>query len=258
MSASSVSGKTGVPYNRFADSDEVVPKKSAKGVVLTPQPSDSLNDPLNWSMSRKVLITAIWSLGAFVSTASALGNTLVYFVQAKLYDIEVIEASYPVVAATVGIAFGPLFFVPLASKVGRSCMFLWSVIGLLVTGIWSAYMTHPNQYYPFLVSRLISGLFGGNSAALGSEVMVDTFFLHQRGKALTVLNLSFLFGVVIGPTFSGFIVQSAPWPVQYWWSVGLQAALVLASFVFLQDTYFDRDNPDIGSKMDNRGWLLSV
>ena len=137
-------------------------------------------------------------------------------------------------------------------------MFLWSVIGLLVTGIWSAYMTHPNQYYPFLVSRLISGLFGGNSAALGSEVMVDKFFLHQRGKALTVLNLSFLFGVVIGPTFSGFIVQSAPWPVQYWWSVGLQAALVLASFVFLQDTYSDRDNPDIGSKMDNRGWLLSV
>ena len=114
MSASSVSGKTSVPYNRFADSDEVVPKKSAKGVVLTPQPSDSLNDPLvsscplttcpvlkpatlqNWSMSRKVVITAIWSLGAFVSTASALGNTLVYFVQAKLYDIEVIEASYPV------------------------------------------------------------------------------------------------------------------------------------------------------------------
>lgn len=36
-------------------------------------------------MSKKIIITAIWCLGAFVSTASGLGNALGYFVQAKVY-----------------------------------------------------------------------------------------------------------------------------------------------------------------------------
>ena len=146
------------------------------------------------------------------------------------------------VAATAGIALGPLVFVPLGQKYGRSTIFIWSILGLLVTGIWSATMTKPDQYGPFLAARLIGGLFGGNFVALGADVLVDIYFLHQRGKAFTALNLSFLLGVVIGPTFSGFIVQSASWPVQFWWTNGLEGAIVILAVLFLEDTYYDRSS----------------
>lgn len=126
-------------------------------------------------------------------------------------------------------------------------MFFWSMVGLLATGIWSALMTRQDQYIPFVLARLFGGLFGGNAVALGGATMLDLFFLHQRGRALTVLNISFLMGIVVGPTFSGFIVASAPWPVQFWWTNGLQAVVILLSFFFLHDTGYDRTDA-----MENR------
>ena len=101
-------------------------------------------------------------------------------------------------------------------------------------------MTHSDQYIAFVMARLFGGLFGGTPPALGADTVVDLYFLHQRGKALTVLNLSFLSGVVVGPTLSGFIVGSTSWTVQFWWSNGLEAAIIVLSLFFLEETFYDR------------------
>lgn len=101
-------------------------------------------------------------------------------------------------------------------------------------------MTHSNQYGAFIAARLFGGLFGGTAPALGAGTIVDMFFLHQRGKAFTVLNLSFLAGVVVGPTLSGFIVGSTYWTVQFWWSNGLQGIIIILTVALLEDTYYDR------------------
>ena len=225
-------------------------------------------DIQNWSWYKKCVITAIWCLGGFVSTASGLGNALGYFVQAKVYQKDnPVSLSYSVscwnqtlaspilshqpgiltyrsrqvVAATAGIAIGPLVAIPVGRRFGRSFVFFWSMVGLLVTGIWSATMTHEDEYIPFVIARLFGGFFGGNATALGAETIMDLFFLHHRGKAMTVLNLSFLSGVVIGPTLSGFIVGSAPWSVQFWWTNGLELVIILLSVFLLEDTYYDRE-----------------
>ena len=153
-----------------------------------------------------------------------------------------------VVAATAGIAVGPLFTVPLGRRYGRTNIFFWSMVGLLVTGIWSVTMTRSNQYGAFIAARLFGGLFGGVSPALGAATIVDMFFLHQRGKAFTVLNLSFLAGVVVGPTLSGFIVGSTNWTVQFWWSNGLEGIIILLTLALLHDTYYDRTSMADGSR----------
>lgn len=114
------------------------------------------------------------------------------------------------------------------------------MVGLLVTGIWSATMVHSNQYAAFVTARLFGGLFGGVAPALGANTIVDMFFLHQRGKAFTALNISFLAGVVVGPTLSGFIVNSTSWTVQFWWSNGLEGMIVVLCLALLEDTYYDR------------------
>lgn len=225
----------------FESAPATVPKTSSTGVTLIPQPSDDPKDPLNWPPAKKTIILIIWCLGSFISTGSGLGNALGYFVQAKVYHKDdPIALSYSVVAATAGIAVGPLFAVPLSRRYGRACVFFWSIVGLLATGIWSATMTHSDQYIAFVMARLFGGLFGGTPPALGADTVVDLFYLHQRGKALTVLNLSFLAGVVVGPTLSGFIVGSTSWTVQFWWSNGLEAAILVLSLLFLEETFYDR------------------
>ncbi|KAL9065488.1 MAG: hypothetical protein Q9161_008193 [Pseudevernia consocians] len=224
-------------------------KTSPTGVTLIPQPSDDAKDPLNWSSSKKLTTMLIWCLGSFVSTASGLGNALGYFVQAKVYNkSDPISLSYSVVAATAGIAVGPLFAVPLGRRYGRTNIFFWSMVSLLITGIWSATMTRSNQYGAFIAARLFGGLFGGVSPALGADTVVDMFFLHQRGKAFTVLNISFLAGVVVGPTLSGFIVGSTNWTVQFWWSNGLEGIIILLTLALLHDTYYDRTSDESRNK----------
>ena len=133
------------------------------------------------------------------------------------------------------------------------------MVGLLVTGVWSALMTKADQYIAFVMARLFGGLFGGTPPALGAVTIVDMFFLHQRGKGLTILNLSFLGGVVVGPTLSGFIAGSTSWPVQFWWSNGLEAFIILLSLFSLDETYYDRTpSQDISRRERPKNALANI
>ena len=98
----------------------------------------------------------------------------------------------------------------------------------------------------FVIARLIGGLFGGTAATLGEETTDDLYLLHQRGKGLAVLNISFPSSVVVGQTLSGYISRSGPWTVQLWWSNGLEAAIIVLSLGFLEYTYYYR-----GSKAES-------
>ena len=123
------------------------------------------------------------------------------------------------------------------------------VVGLLVTGGWAATTTKSDQYIAFIMARLFGESFCGTAPALGADTIIDMFFLHERGKGLTVFILTFLGGVVVGPTLSGLISGSASWPVQFWWSNGLEAAIILLSLFLLEETYYDRTpNQDIARR----------
>jgi len=102
-------------------------------------------------------------------------------------------------------------------------------------------MTGRDQYTAFVLSRLFAGMFGSVPSVLGSGTIIDIFFLHERGKAFVIFSLSFLLGTVAGPTFCGFIVEHVEWPVEFWWTVGLQGSVLILAFFFLEETGFARD-----------------
>ncbi len=101
-------------------------------------------------------------------------------------------------------------------------------------------MTRPDQYVPYLISRFFSAFFGVVVTLLGPPYMVDMFFLHQRGRAMTVIHFGLNLGVSAGPTFSGFIAAGSYWPIEYWWSVALTAFTLIPVFLFLEETGFNR------------------
>jgi hypothetical protein len=104
-------------------------------------------------------------------------------------------------------------------------------------------MTGENQYIPFVMSRLLAGIFSTTSLTLGAGVLLDIFFLHQRGKAFAFYTISALLGSLIAPVTSGFITENASWTVQFWWCVGAMVLVALLVFFFLEDTTYDRKNP---------------
>jgi MFS family permease len=81
-------------------------------------------------------------------------------------------------------------------------------------------------------------------SVLGPRYLVDLFFLHQRGRAFTVLHLALNFGASAGPTFSGYVAAKRYWTVEYWWSVALLGVAAILVFLFLEETGYDRVNPE--------------
>lgn len=82
-------------------------------------------------------------------------------------------------------------------------------------------MTGRNDYIPFVISRLMTGLFGSIPGVLAPGYILDLYFLHQRGKAFTALEVAYLSGFLVTPALGGFIVNSKPWPFVFWWLVAV-------------------------------------
>lgn len=69
-------------------------------VVLLPHPSNDPDDPLNWSMGKKIFNLTIVSLSSFIGITQALANQSGFFAQAKVYHKPPIELSYSVSSPT--------------------------------------------------------------------------------------------------------------------------------------------------------------
>ncbi|KAK3935946.1 major facilitator superfamily domain-containing protein [Diplogelasinospora grovesii] len=215
-------------------------KTSDGGIILIPQPSSDSRDPLNWSVSKKATIVATLFLAMFVGFSAPFCGQLNLQQQAALYGKTTVQITYFNSAASAGLATGGYFWWPLSSKFGRSSVIFWTLFGQLAAQIWAPMMTRPDQYAPYLVSRYFSAFFGVTVSVLGPRYLVDMFFLHQRGRAFTVLHLALNFGASAGPTFAGFVAANAYWPVEYWWSVALTGFTIIIVFLFLEETSYDR------------------
>ena len=89
---------------------------------------------------------------------------------------------------------GPYFIIPLARLIGTNTVIFWCLVGMIATGAWSASMTGQHDYKAFVISRLFGGLFSSIPQILGNGIIVDIFFLHERGRAFAVYTTSFALG----------------------------------------------------------------
>ncbi|CAG8883002.1 unnamed protein product [Penicillium egyptiacum] len=209
----------------------------ANPIVLIPQPSDDPKDPLNWSPRKKNFMLFVICYAGFAGMNLPNSQQLTFYVQTAAYPGRTeVDLSYSVTACVVGLVFGPLIFWPLARKVGRSSLMLWSLVVGFVCQIWAALMTGPNDYIPFMLSRVVSGLASSIPTVLGPSYAVDIFYLHQRGRVFSIFELSILLGVNVGPTISGFIVNSASWTWAFWWTLIPCGLAIMLVFLCVEET----------------------
>ena len=144
---------------------------------------------------------------------------------------------------------------PLAQKVGRSSVIFWSLVLSAACCIWSAEMTKRNQYGAFVAASVLRGIFSATPAIAGTRLLIDLFYLHERGKAFAFYTLMFMLGILAGPTFSGFIVEHTNWPVEFWWGVASQGFMAILVFVFLEETGWTRDSSKKQYPVPPQAWL---
>ncbi|KAM3084098.1 hypothetical protein ACMFMG_001796 [Clarireedia jacksonii] len=223
-------------------------KMGDDSVVLIPHPSDDPRDPLNWPLSKKLKILAVISFATFAGFSACLAGQLQVVPQSKLYHVTTTQMAYQNSAGSAGMAAGGFFFFPLSHVIGRSSTIFWTLIGAVLSNIWAGLMNHSNEYNGFIVSRFFGAFFGAITGVLGPRILVDLFFLHQRGRAFTVFHWCFDFGTVAGPTISALISANTTWRNTYWWTAGLAFLAAVLVVLFLHETSWNREphavNPD--------------
>ncbi|KAE8448172.1 hypothetical protein EG329_009776 [Mollisiaceae sp. DMI_Dod_QoI] len=141
---------------------EQVPKELLKHgtgryshVILVPQPSDSPNDPLNWSIWKKDGILLIVGLSAAVVGAFGPMLSPGFLVIAAALHISVPTLAQSTAWVILCIGLSLFLANPIAKVLGRRPVFIVAVCIMFACSIWGAFS---KNYTSFLASRVIAGL----------------------------------------------------------------------------------------------------
>ncbi|KAJ9614977.1 hypothetical protein H2200_001051 [Cladophialophora chaetospira] len=191
-------------------------------ILLVPQPSSDMNDPLRWSTLQKyaaflnVCVFSATTTGFVGGFAPALYELSVEFNQSLT------KTTGLILWALFISGIGNFFWVPLGVYFGKRPIFVLSAFILFVSTIWCAVS---NTFGSILASRIVGAFAGSSTEALAVAMIDDIFYLHERGSK-TGLYIMFIYsGNSIGPLVAGFIVQ------------GLN---LVGIFLFVHESRFDR------------------
>ncbi|CAN8104857.1 unnamed protein product [Discula destructiva] len=217
--------------------DEVSLKKHGD-IVLLPQPSDSYNDPLNWSLLRKIWHTALvcYVTALTAATSNDAGSASDGFNEYLGIDYSYFNTGAGVLF--IGIGYWTFLSSPVVHLYGRRMLYLIAMIFGLAGNLWFGFaMTASDTIW----SQLFVGASEGVAEALVQLSLMDMWFEHQAGAAIGVYVLATSIGTYMGSLIASYISQSYlgfRW-VGYMGAAFSGATLVLLYFG-LEETSFDR------------------
>lgn len=106
-----------------------------------------------------------------------------------------------------------LIWRPLASRFGCRPIFLITLIGSLICNIGCA---KSPTYGSMAACRALLAFFISPADALGSAVVTQCFFKHERARFMGIWTMLITVGVPLAPFIFGFVVQRVSYRWIYW------------------------------------------
>lgn len=139
--------------------------------------------------------------------------------------------------AAITLGYANFIIVPAANVFGRRPIIIICGLVCVLANIWQALVT---SFPSFLAARVISGLGAAANESIMPMVVADLFFVHQRGRSMTLYFWSYFLGIFIGPVIAGSIAARVNWRWFFWVCAILQAASLLFMIVAHPETKYDR------------------
>ncbi|KAL5363400.1 major facilitator superfamily domain-containing protein [Aspergillus floccosus] len=206
------------------------------GLKIHPQPTSDLLDPLNWSRLQKHTILGIVMLKYFLFTYITT-TTVPSFPEIQTqFDISYSQVNWTVAIPALGLSVGPLFWSSLSDIYGRRVIFIMGTIIALVSTVGAAVA---DTYGGYMAARFFQGFGVSPGSTVGMAVVNDLFFDYQRGQKLGLWVLAIDSGLLLGPTFGGFLnLVSAAWI--NWFNAILFAVLLVLELTLMPETLYPR------------------
>jgi MFS transporter, DHA2 family, multidrug resistance protein len=143
-------------------------------------------------------------------------------------QINWVLTSYIVAAAIMTAPVGWI-----ANRFGRKRIFIVCSAGFTVASVMCGLAQDINQMVLF---RLMQGVFGAALVPLSQAVMLDSYALHERAKAMSIWGMGVMMGPIMGPSLGAWLTETYSWHWVFFVNLPFGVFTVLGLIVFMDET----------------------
>jgi len=163
---------------------------------------------------------------------TTIANVALPYMQGSLSasqdQINWVLTSYIVAAAIMTAPVGWI-----ANRFGRKRIFIICSAGFTFASVLCGLAQDINQMVLF---RLLQGVFGAALVPLSQAVMLDSYALHERAKAMSIWGMGVMMGPIMGPSLGAWLTETYSWHWVFFVNLPFGAITVLGLAVFMDET----------------------
>lgn len=180
---------------------------------LDPIPSMDSADPYNWPLWKKVANLVLVAFHACMGTFIAASIIPAYHDISVDLGVSLQRTSYLTSLQIAILGGAPLLWKPLSHRFGRRPVFLLSLLFACLCNVGCAKST---DYTSMAACRALTSFFISPAMAIGSAVVMETFFKKERAAYMGIWTVMVTLGVPIGPFIFGFVAYRVGYQWIYW------------------------------------------
>jgi len=126
----------------------------------------------------------------------------------------------------------------LAARFGRKPLYVGCIIGFTLASMLCGAAQSLGQIVMF---RILQGMFGAALVPLSQAVMLDSYALHERAKAMAIWGMGVMMGPIMGPSLGAWLTETYSWHWVFFVNLPFGIFTVLGLMVFLDETRKNRE-----------------
>jgi MFS transporter, DHA2 family, multidrug resistance protein len=168
---------------------------------------------------------------------TTIANVALPYMQGSLSasqdQINWVLTSYIVAAAIMTAPVGWI-----ANRFGRKRIFIVCSAGFTFASVLCGLAQDINQMVLF---RLLQGMFGAALVPLSQAVMLDSYSLQERAKAMSIWGMGVMMGPIMGPSLGAWLTETYSWHWVFFVNLPFGIFTVAGLLVFMDETKKNRD-----------------
>jgi MFS transporter, DHA2 family, multidrug resistance protein len=183
-------------------------------------------------MRRNMVTICAMTATIMQALDTTIANVALPYMQGSLSasqdQINWVLTSYIVAAAIMTAPVGWI-----ANRFGRKRVFIVCSAGFTIASVMCGVAQNINQMVLF---RLLQGVFGAALVPLSQAVMLDSYALHERAKAMSIWGMGVMLGPIMGPSLGAWLTESYSWHWVFFVNIPFGIVTVAGLMVFMDET----------------------